>query len=272
MPWNSLTFMQQVEACGNRYELEDSWYTKAQWGDRHKYSLNAWNLYRQASTNALGMLLLGDGKIRRDKALLSNFGVSTVGGAWDAEEKRIIKDVEAERAHLRAGPGPGLRDAPAVQGPGSVLSEVAWTPLLNDAYILGGAHGGHEFHLALEDVAVTTLPMLGKSLALKFALLPQTDPKEKWRAFFNTYPDLFWDPKWNTPRVLVRELIGLRMCGYVPRLFATQLSFSPTRADSSTLGDYLDALTSAAYRSKNRVAILDLLSQFFFAKPRLLSA
>jgi len=46
-------------------------------------------------------------------------------------------------------------------------------------------------------------------LAQTFASLPQLDANEKWRAFFNEQPGIFWDSKQSAPRVLVRELIGL---------------------------------------------------------------
>jgi hypothetical protein len=267
MPWNSLIFMQQLDACGNRYEIEDSWYAKNQWGDRHKYSLNAWNLYYRASTNALGMLLLGDGKIRKDSPLIGNFGISSVGGAWDPAEKALVKEQEARRAQLRTAPG--LRDAPRVQGPGSVLSDVGWTPLMNDAYILGGAHGRHEFHLALEDVEDSSRPE-SKTLAHDFALLRQTNPRERWQAFFQAKPDILWDPKLNAPRVLTRELIGLKTCGYVAQFSLAQLSFASRGGDGTTFGEYLDALAASGYRSKNRKTLMDLLSQFLFQKPGLL--
>jgi hypothetical protein len=269
MPWTSVEFMKQLEACENRYEMEDSWYAKNKWGDQHKYSLNAWNLYRKASTNALGgILLLGDGKIRKDSLLMANFGIASVAGAWDPEEKALVKKLEAQRTAMRTAPG--LRDAPAVQGQGSILSDANWTPLMNDCYILGGAHGGHEFFLALEDVEV--MPPQ-RSLAQIFASLPSLDPKEKWRTFFNEQPGIFWGEKENAPRVLVRELIGLHACGYRVQLYSTlQLSFVATGPDNSTFTTYLDALVTAGYRSKKREVILNFLSLFFFQKPGMLRA
>ncbi len=269
MPWNSLDFMQHLMASGSRYEQENAWYSKAQWGEQHKYALNAWRLYRKATTNALGMLLLGDGKIRKDSILMANFGTTSVGGAWDPEERKLVAKLEAERAGLRAAPG--LRDAPAVQGPGSILSDINWTPLLNDSYILGGAHGGFDFYVALEDVAVPSNPPL-KTLAQEFESLPQPDAREKWRAFFNQRPDIFWDKKQNAPRVLVRELIGLKTCGYRAFLDPLQLSFGAGRVDDSTFTTYLDALKAAGYWSRDRAVILDTLSRFLFQEPGALKA
>jgi len=72
---------------------------------------------------------------------------------------------------------------------------------MNDSFILGGAHGAHEFHMALEDVAVPSNPPL-KTLAQEFESLPPLDAGEKWRLFFNQRPEIFWDKKQNAPRVL----------------------------------------------------------------------
>jgi hypothetical protein len=74
MPWNSIRFMQELNKCGNQYEADNAWF-RNDWGERRQYALNAWRLYQQASTNALGMLLLGSAKIRKDAVLVSNFGM-----------------------------------------------------------------------------------------------------------------------------------------------------------------------------------------------------
>jgi hypothetical protein len=208
MPWNSLEFMDQLNACGNRYEQ-----ARTPWG------CSSWGTARYA-------------RIRR------------------------CNDMRRD--------GPGLRDAPAMQGPGSILSEISWTPLLNDSFILGGAHGGHEFHLALEDVAVVPTT---KTLAQIFASLPESDPKAKWQAFFNGQPGILWDQKLNAPRVLVRELIGLKACGYRASFQPLQLSFVATRMDSSTtFTTYLNSLGAEGYSNKNRTIIFNALSLFLFQK------
>ena len=157
MPWNSLRFMQELDKCGDQYQADNAWF-KNDWGEQREYALNAWRLYQQASTNALGMLLLGSSKIRKDAVLVSNFGMTSAGGVTDPEEVALVKALEAQRADQRAAPG--LRDAPDVLGTGSILNDKNWTPLLNDCYILGGVHGEHEFHVA-QDSANASLELLG---------------------------------------------------------------------------------------------------------------
>ena len=257
MPWNSLRFMQELNKCGNQYEADNAWF-RNDWGEQRQYALNAWRLYQQASTNALGMLLLGSAKIRKDSVLVSNFGVTSAGGLTDPEEVALVKALEAERTDQRAAPG--LRDAPDVLGPGSILNDKNWTPLLNDCYILGGAHGEHEFHLA-EDSAHAYFESLGGRLT----------PTEGWQSYFRTHPDAVWDTTRQVPRILARELIGLKTFGYRPQFFLEQLSFSAGQSDSGTFKTYLDALAAAGITSRNRTLVLETLSLFLFGNAEALS-
>ena len=215
--------MEELNKCGNQDEADNAWF-KNDWGEQRQYALNAWRLYQQASTNALGMLLLGSAKIRKDAVLVSNFGMTSAGGITDPEEVALVKALEAERTDQRAAPG--LRDAPDVLGPGSILNDKNWTPLLNDSYILGGVHGEHEFHLA-EDSANVYFESLGGQLT----------PKERWQSYFRTHQDAVWDTTRQVPRILARELIGLKTFGYRPQFFLEQLSFSASAVGRRHLQD-----------------------------------
>ncbi|MEP7309522.1 MAG: hypothetical protein ABJA98_28790 [Acidobacteriota bacterium] len=242
--------MQELNTCGNQYEADNAWF-RNDWGERRQYALNAWRLYQQASTNALGMLLLGSAKIRKDSVLVSNFGMTSAGGVIDPEEVALVEALETERTDQRAAPG--LRDAPDVLGPGSILNDKNWTPLLNDCYILGGVHGGHEFHLA-EDSANAYFESLGGQLTAR----------DNWRSYFSTHQDAVWDTTRQVPRILARELIGLKTFGYRPRFFPEQLSFSATQSDGATFKTYLDALVAAGITSRNRTVVLETVSLFLF--------
>jgi hypothetical protein len=254
MPWNSLRFMQELNKCGNQYQADNAWF-RNDWGEQRQYTLNAWRLYQQASTNALGMLLLGSAKIRKDSVLVSNFGMTSAGGITDPEEVALVNALEAERTDQRAAPG--LRDAPDVLGPGSILNEKNWTPLLNDCYVLGGVHGEHEFHLA-EDSANAYFESLGGQLP----------PKEKWQSYFRTHLDAVWDTTRQAPRILARELIGLKTFGYRAQFSLEQLSFSARQADGATFKTYLDALVAAGITSRNRTVVLETLSLFLFGNAQ----
>ena len=247
MRWNSLQFMDALKACGTRYVSDNSWH---KWGDQHRYSMDAFKLYHRASTNALGMLLLGSGKIRFDNGLLGNFGM-TSGSGTDDKMLEKVQGLQAQRTAMRTAPG--MRDAPKVVGPGSILSDRNWSPLLNDSYILGGVHAGFEFHFA-EDAA-----------SAEFATMPvQLTPAQKWQAFIKKHPETFWDDKNHLPRVLSRELIGLKTFGYRPEFSVHQLSLRPTGSGNATFIRYLEALAAGGYTGKNRVRMFEVLSVFLF--------
>jgi hypothetical protein len=249
--------MQELNKCRNQYEADNAWFHD--WGEQRQYALNAWRLYQQASTNALGMLLLGSAKIRKDSVLVSNFGMTSAGGITDPEEVALLEALEAERTDQRAAPG--LRDAPDVLGPGSILNDKNWTPLLNDCYILAGVHGEHEFHLA-EDSANAYFESLSGQLP----------PKEKWQSYFRAHPDAVWDATLQVPRILARELIGLKTFGYRPQFSHEQLSFSARQSEGATFKTYLDALVAAGITRRNRAVVLETLSLFLFGNAQALSA
>lgn len=83
----------------------------------------AFTLYKNAFSNPLTLMILGEQKMRQDHALLENFG-------------RTSSD-----------PAPSLESA---ENRGSVLMDKNWWPLLNYAWLLGGVHRKSAFHLALD--------------------------------------------------------------------------------------------------------------------------
>jgi hypothetical protein len=251
MPWNSPHFLERLNSVGNRYELENAWFSKKAWGDQVNYALNAWQIYRLTLKNPEGMLILGSAKIRKDEALLSNFGVASGGGITDPEELKLVKAFEAQRAASRAA---GVEDVPKVVGSGSILNDKDWTPLLNDCFILGGVHGGHEFHLAEDNVD----PHFSK-----LARSPLTIA-EKWKDYFRANPGTFWDYKFGVPRILARELVGLKRFGYRPHLMAQQLSFSSPGAHTGTFVEYLDAVALAGILERNKARVFETVSQLIF--------
>jgi hypothetical protein len=242
MPWNHIQFVEQFRLCGNRYELENAWFKKEWWGDQRQYILAAWRLYRCAARSSLGMLLLGSAKIRKDPTLLANFGLTSAGGVNDPTELEILKEVERHRMAARTAPA--LHDAPAVVGPGSILNDRNWTPFLNDAYILGGVHAGLEFHFAEDDVN-RYYEFLDRRALFERNQKPP-DMMERWRGFFRAHPELLWSKTPWAPRILARELIGLKAFGYTPKLSADQLSFhGRTSSDEPTCSArWTDAFTA----------------------------
>src|SRR5262249_26555391 len=85
MRWTLGNFYNRLLPQANRYEQENAWFRKEWWGEPGTYILNAYWLYKCANQNELGMLLLGDTKIRKDSALLFNFGLTSAGGVQERE-------------------------------------------------------------------------------------------------------------------------------------------------------------------------------------------
>jgi len=261
MAWNSLQFMQTLGACGNRYEAENSWWGKKKWGEQHRYALNAWRLYRLTLRNPLGMLLLGGAKIRKDEALISSFGMASGGGITDPEEVKIVQALEAQRMGMRDPQS--LQPTPTVLGSGSILNDKDWSPLLNDCYILGGVHGGHEFHLAEDNVHAHFIALDRRASS------PGGKPlttSQKWLDYFRANPGTFWDDKIGVPRILAREMVGLKAFGYRAKLLPQQLSFVSPGESEGSFTAYLDAIVDAGIVSKNRVLVFDAISQLLFGK------
>jgi hypothetical protein len=268
MAWTSTQFWQQLNPCASRYERENAWFKKSAWGDEINYGLAAWRLYRCASTSSLGMLLLGSAKIRKDETLLLNFGATSGSGASDAEEQRLVAELERARSAMRSAPG--LQDAPKVLGHGSILSDQKWTPLMNDCFILGGVHAAFEFHLA-EDGAAAFFARNPPTPATIAA--PGGHAAAAWEQFFKANPQLLCNQ--GLPRVLARELVGLSTFGYRPRFLNQQLSFycaHPGQAKGATFSAYLDAIQAAGFAGNHVQRVLDTVSTFLFGRKDVLRA
>lgn len=256
MLWNSLRFVDELDRCGNRYEIENQWYSKAAWGDRNRYVLNAWRLYRCANRSALGMLILGTAKIRKDASLVGNFGFTSAGGLSDPEEQKLVQKLDEGRT--------AVTNAPTVLGQGSVLNDQNWTPLLNDAFIMGGIHAQHEFHIA-EDSLEQYVRFVDARAVFEKQKAPSKSAAELWQGYFTQHPESLWMN--GAPRVLARELIGLKTFGYRPQFFPQQLSFAcadPDRALNANFVKYLDGVEAAHYRSGSARAVFDAVSEFLF--------
>lgn len=139
------------------------WYSPI---DRHRMEPEytyGFRLYENARRGTLGILVLGDESIRSDETLLANLGATSVEPTAAASDAIV-----GDNARLRR-----LR--------GAVLNERFWWPFFNDCWVLGGIHGGAEFHLG-----------------------------------FSAWPDdsALWDGRNRRPTMLGRELFILSLAGY----------------------------------------------------------
>ena len=268
--WTLGDFVERVLRCRQRYETEHAWFA---WGDPSVYVLSAWKMYYRAGHGALGFLLLGDTKIRKDPILVMNFGLASAHGVQEAEELKLIEDVMVRRGALAKK---GLA-ATAVVGPGAILSDQNWTPLLNDSFILGGIHQQWDFHLAEE--GFDQFNLLGEQEFLRrraafgpaapqYATALARGPdyyRERWKDYLLKHPDVIW--KGAIPRVFARELIGLKTFGYVPKFTSSELGFHCEDYAAAVKADferYLNALAAVGVLRNDRTRVLSAIGEFLF--------
>jgi hypothetical protein len=232
--------------------------------------LNAWRLYKATSRNALGLLLLGEEGMRKKVDLLINFGLTSAHGPED-DEAAFLGAVGVQRNLL------GIPGAPQFVGPGSILSDRKWNPLLNDAWLLGGVHARQDFHLVTEGVGSVSFDLVATRRAAFGPAAPgyQRTPIQKWKNWFLRNPQILFE-SWG-PRVFAREAIGLMAFGYEPVFSNQQLGFrcvDPQAATGATFRRYLAALSAVNFQlgSAGRNTVLSALSNFIFGDPNLLSA
>ena len=195
------------------------------------------------------MIVLGDTKIRKDPALVQNFGLASAGGVQDKEEVAMVARLNREREALYG------RSHVDVVGTGSILSDKNWSPLLNDSLMLGGMHTGQEFVFA-EDRA-NTVPTAAAGT-----------PQEWWNTVFLTFPDILWGD-WGAPRVYARELLGLKTFEYTPVFSYHQVTYTPGNNTSGTFSQYLAALKGVGFEDPktNKQRIIRAISEWLFGDP-----
>jgi hypothetical protein len=212
--------------------------------------ISAYRVYKLARTAPLGLILLGDTKIRKDALLIANVGLLSAGGVQDPEERALLAETTKKSQ--------GTHQPPPIVGAGTILSDATWSPILNDSLVIGGANGHREFHFA-EDRART---VSATGFRARLAQAVQSGPalnlspaQAKWHEFFRRNPDSFWNSMAKIPRVLARELIGLQAFGYSPQFFEQQLSFgvaNAAMADRANFRLYLTSLDQAGMFANNQ--------------------
>lgn len=257
-----------------------------------------WNLYVASRDNALQTLLLGEVSMRSKLALVQNFGLTSAYGHEDDEPwlspwlGTPLKDPIGAQSKL-TNIDPATLDPKKnahlknLQGSGSILSDRLWTPLMNDAWVLGGVHTKQNFHLVTEGLGEQKLVAAMDTLKsqevfertrAKFGALhtPYTAQapaliQEAWRQWFIDNPRCLYEA-WG-PRVLVRELIGLMTFGYEPAFTRQELAFqcaAPTLANNATVGAYSDALNTLNFhQGADPIAkrtVLKALSKWMFGR------
>ena len=230
--------------------------------------LEAFRLYKATYQNSLGLLLLGEEGMRKKQDLVINFGLTSAHGPEDAEAQ-FLNSLIPERQRL------GGANAPKMIGPGSILSDRRWTPLLNDAWLLGGVHRQQDFHHVAEGVGSVAFDIVAERRAAFGAAAAQYNktPIEKWRRWFLRNPQILYE-SWG-PRVFTREALGLMTFGYRPVFSEHELGFrcaNSQLAAGATFRAYFDALHALGFHQgvAAKQTVLTALSNYFFNDPNVL--
>jgi hypothetical protein len=175
-------------------------------------------------------------------------------GAWDPS-----MTATGSMGPMAPSPMRPMTAVPVV-GSGSILSTRGWSPMLNDAFIMGGVHSGHQFHVALNN------DESGLFDRTKNAGLSTRD---NWRLFFRANPRSLWDSERGVPRVLMREFICLKASGYAPNFDREQLIFGNKKdgaADKAVFRVYLTALHELGFQraSESKDKLAKAVSEFLF--------
>ncbi|MBG6199410.1 hypothetical protein IWQ48_000528 [Labrenzia sp. EL_13] len=149
---NRIAFEMEIRPLWNHYRKDNKWVGKwdPSWNEdkvMEDFVAAAYNLYEATSRNALKLVLLGGTGIRLNKELIANFGVTGANGIQDQATEVHVTAEQQLRTEGTKRPVPSV---PVVEV-GSILSEKNWTPLLNDALIVGAATAGQQFQIALEN-------------------------------------------------------------------------------------------------------------------------
>jgi hypothetical protein len=292
-------FQSDVNALKGDYDRDNAWFGFTN-GGNHSWSKGSWDeyveaawlLYKNAATNQLQRILLGDTKIRGDRELILNFGLaanSTV--PQEAGDKKMVEDLMKQRSNTAQNSA--FKTPIEIMGPGSILSAVRWSPLLNDALMLGGIQARQSFHLALnvDEQAEWKLLESGQAPqteaerrkaafenkrgmfgapAQAVAKTSERRAKDLWLKFIHKVPRVIWER--GTPRVFARELLGLKLFGYKPQFDINGLGFFPSGAGQlPTFANYLAGLRAEGYTQGTRPQLLGSISEFLFGHSAALS-
>jgi hypothetical protein len=289
---------QMTNLVRTQYRLDNQWVARfirdlGNWNEAEpmdRYIRYAYNLYECTAKNRLKLTILGGSDLRTNPELIRDFGVTGANGIQDGKTLLAIMhmndDYYAWRAKDEFPRGGGGVDLVELRrqrrqgkphkyfspiAAGGILSEKGWTPMLNDALIIGAITAGQTFHLGMtkeegEDwsevvskkmnkVEVGVLNRHGRSVTLT----------QEWKTFFNRHREMFFD-KNGIPRVFTRELLGLSIFGYTPNFHWHDLSFtvSGRRADPD-FRTYLDGLRKVHFQAPtDETKVMRAVSEFLF--------
>lgn len=300
MPLKKLEFYRQLNAKKKQYDDDNAWFgfhsggpkwSRGTWGD---FTVYAYYVYANILANPLHMALLGDTKLRSDPEMVFSFGLAAnTKSPQEDKDKATVDQLNIDRAATT-----GVDIMPK----GSILSAKLWSPMLNDAFMLGGIHSRYDFHFVLtgdeveawkniHDPAYKNIynnawfyqrlgfemykgkyfryPVLKK---LKVAVSSE-QAKKMWLKFFREVDSVLWNERDKVPRVFARELMGLKTFGYKPVFTEHEIGFIYNRGGQPpTFENYLNALNEANFQTRDKRDVnLRPISEFLFGDPHALA-
>ena len=270
-------FQREVFELKDEYRRDNAWVQNSSQWDHNLimkiYINSAYNLYEAASRNVLQMVILGDTKIRSMPELLKNFGLLSAAGVQDRRDAVLVNDLEAHRTQVAMGTDEGLAGRTKLLGAGSILSDKMWTPILNDALMLGAIEGRQGFYFGLnsDEQAVWDSSGFGSNVADKISRFgkpvksSRNREQANWLSFLRRNPEILW--RGGNPRVFARELLALKFFGYAPEFTKIQLAFAPamrSRKGPPTFRLYTQSLREVGFFANDKVKVLSAVSEFLF--------
>ena len=266
-------FITETKRLKELYNTYDAYVQRSQgWNDNDKYEkciLAAYKIYELAKNPPLGALLLGDAGIRAMSDLLFNFGLASGTGVQDPDIEKLIAELADKRntfnQSIQSEKDIIKEVFPPLIGPGSILSDQTWSTMLNDAFILGGIDGGHPFIFTLSNQPTKkTTYLLSEQQAWAQHIQKYSRPvyrpsmrtplgrnkqwQTEWISFLKQYPEILYVSGHRSgPRVLARELLGLKFFGYMPVYSRLQLSFERAKHVPISFETYLDQLNKVQF-------------------------
>lgn len=270
-------FRKELHALRHEYRIYNSWVQSwRKWDDEtimDGFIDAAYNLYAATARNALRLTILGDTEIRSLAPLVSNFGLMSAAGVQDKKDVTMVKDLEQRRRQVGMGTNEGLKGVPKVLGVGSILGDKMWTPILNDALMLGSIEGYQSFYLGLNSAEQKAWSDDGfdsdvTQKASKFggALKSKRNvQRSNWLTFLRRQPQMIW--RGGNPRVFARELLALKFFGYRPEYSRAHLAFAPGWGPSigpPTFRRYTHALRDLGFFANDKSSVMGAISEFLF--------
>jgi len=273
-------FTSQLYDLKEQYRKDNAWIGKfeTRWDDKKDSIVEliwfAYKLYRATVNHTLKLTVLGGENVRMNQHLINSFGVTGINGIQDKITKDLIQK-ELELRIKKFGQNHSFSNVDNLKKGGTILSEKGWTPILNDALIIGAITGRQQIALALTENEQAAWDTVNGEKVTKFAGIAacydDTAAKEMWKDFFNSQTEMFFYKNGN-PRVFTRELLGLSFFGYKAHFTPHQLSFGLEVAKKiPDFKTYLSELHRLQFHAPtNKANVMGAISEFLFGDKKAL--